>query len=93
MIDTGDARGFVEHEWSGRTARLGTATLELGGSAPRCIMTTRAQAGLPRDPSVLRTLVAENRHEFMGMSMPCLGIYAKVAEPGDIAVGDELRLT
>lgn len=92
LIDTGDAEGFLEHAWSGRAATLGGARLELGAAAPRCIMTTHAQAGLPRDPSILRTLVEQNRREFMGMMMPCLGIYAKVAEPGDVAVGDELVL-
>lgn len=92
LIDTGDATGFVEHDWSGRTASLGGAKLELGEAAPRCIMTTRAQAGLPRDPSVLKTLVRENRREFMGMQMPCLGIYAKVSEPGEVTVGDALVL-
>lgn len=92
LLDTGQASGLVEHDWSGASAQLGAAMLELGGPAPRCIMTTRAQAGLPRDPSVLRTLVRENRREFMGMMMPCLGIYAKVTQPGDIAVGDSLTL-
>ena len=92
LLDTGDAEGFVEHEWTGRLARLGEATLELGGPAPRCIMTTRPQLGLPRDPTILRTLVQENRREMMGMMMPCLGIYAKVASPGRVAVGDRLVL-
>ncbi len=92
LLDTGAASGFVEHEWSGRSATLGGATLELGAAAPRCIMTTREQAGLPKDPSILKTLVQQNRREFMGMQMPCLGIYAKVTSPGEVAIGDELRL-
>lgn len=92
LIDTGEAEGFVEHDWSGASAMLGSAALELGGPVPRCIMTTRAQAGLPRDPGVLRTLVAENRRDFMGMQMPCLGIYAKVVQPGEVALGDRLTL-
>ncbi len=91
LIDTGAADGFVENEWSGRTATLGGATLELGGAAPRCIMTTRAQAGLPRDPAVLKALVRENRQEFLGMMMPSLGLYAKVTTPGEVSIGDELR--
>lgn len=90
LINTGDGIGFTENEWRGKTARLGEATLEFGEVAPRCIMTTRAQAGLPRDPTILKTLVRENRQEFMGMQMPCLGIYAKVTTPGAIRVGDEL---
>ncbi|MGH0035410.1 MAG: MOSC domain-containing protein [Myxococcota bacterium] len=92
VLDTGDAGGFPEHDWSGRTATLGGARLELGGPTPRCLMSTLAQEGLPRDPSIMRTLIRENRREFMGMQMPCLGIYAKVVEPGEIAVGDALTL-
>ncbi|MFT5287607.1 MAG: hypothetical protein ACI8W3_000900 [Myxococcota bacterium] len=93
VIDTEDATGFLENDWSGKTATLGGATIEFGGPAPRCIMTTRAQAGLPRDPSVLKTLVKQNRREFMGMMMPCLGIYAKVTKPGEIQIGDALTFT
>jgi len=92
VIDTGDATGFVENDWVGRTASLGGAKLELGLAAPRCVMTTRPQRGLPKDIRVLRTLVQENRQEFMGMQMPCLGIYAKVTQPGPISLGDELRI-
>lgn len=91
LIDTGDASGFVENDWVERTASLGSAKLTFGAAAPRCVMTTRPQAGLPRDPAVLRTLARENRREFMGLQMACLGIYARVTTPGTIAVGDELR--
>lgn len=92
VIDTGLTTGFVENDWVGRKAKLGEASLEFGAASPRCIMTTRAQAGLPRDPSVLRALVQENRHEFMGLMMPCLGLYAKVTRPGAVGVGDALVL-
>ena len=76
----------------GRTASLGGAELEFGALAPRCIMTTRVQKDLPKDPGILKTLVQNNRHEFMGFSMPCLGIYAKVTSPGPVSVGDTLQL-
>lgn len=92
VLDTGDATGFVENDWVGRTATLGGATLALGQAAPRCVMTTRPQRGLPKDIRVLRTLVQENQQEFMGLQMPCLGIYAKVTQPGPISVGDELKI-
>ena len=55
-------------------------------------MTTRVQKGLPKDPRILKTLVQNNRHDYMGFSMPCLGIYATVRRPGTVAVGDQLRL-
>lgn len=92
VIDTGDRVGFLENDWNGRSATLGATTLEFGNAAPRCAMTTRAQAGLPRDPNVLRTLVQQNRREFMGLDLPCLGVYAKVSTGGEIRVGDELRI-
>lgn len=92
LFDTGDAEGFVENDWCGRAATLGEARLELGAPAPRCIMITRPQLGLPRDPGILKTIFRENRLETLGMQMACLGIYAKVTRPGAIAVGDALVL-
>ncbi|MDG2304616.1 MAG: MOSC domain-containing protein [Candidatus Binatia bacterium] len=93
VLDTGDEDGFLENDWSGCIASLGSARVEFGAVAPRCIMTTRPQAGFPRDLEVLRTLARENRQEFMGMQMPCLGVYAKVLQPGSVSVGDELTFS
>jgi hypothetical protein len=47
-------------------------------------MTIQAQADLPRDPSVLRTIVQVAGQE--------LGIYASVVQPGRLAVGDEVEI-
>jgi uncharacterized protein YcbX len=82
LHDDGD--GFVEQSWSGRRALLGTAVIELGAPCPRCIMTTRAFAGLPEDRSIMRTLVRENHQ--------ALGVYGTVVQPGTVRVGDELQL-
>jgi uncharacterized protein YcbX len=92
LIDSDGSAGFLENEWVGRTANLGDAELEFSALAPRCIMTTRVQKGLPKDPTILKTLVQNNRHDYMGFSMPCLGIYATVRRPGTVSVGDQLRL-
>lgn len=92
LLDCGEASGFLENDWVGRTARLGEAEITFGALAPRCIMTTRVQQGLPKDPAILKTLVQNNRHDYMGFSMPCLGIYASVSRPGMVTVGDELQL-
>ena len=91
LIDTGDAEGLPENEWEDRTATLGGATIRFGSTAPRCVMTTRAQAGLPRDKAVLQTIAAANKRPFGGFGdFPSLGIYATVVDPGPVAVGDQL---
>ena len=95
VIDTGPtaATGFVENEWRNRSARLGGATLTLTDPSPRCVMTTVAQGELPRDLEVLRTLARHNRIETPGLgAFACLGLYAEVASPGPVAVGDALVL-
>ena len=94
LLDTGGAApGFVENEWVGRRAQLGTAVIEFGTAAPRCVMTTLAQGDLPEDRNVLRTIAKHNRQEFAGFGdFACLGIYAEVVEPGDARVGDQCVL-
>jgi uncharacterized protein YcbX len=49
-------------------------------STARCEMTVQAQAALPKDPTVLRTIVREAGQQ--------LGIYASVLQPGRVAAGD-----
>ena len=51
--------------------------------APRCSMTIQAQAGLPKDPRVLRTIVKAGQD---------LGLYASVQTAGRVSVGDEVEL-
>jgi uncharacterized protein YcbX len=80
----GTADAFPEHEWSGRRIRIGTLTAEITIPCMRCVMTTLPFADLPKDPRIMRTLVRETRQ--------CLGAYARVAEPGDVRVGDAFEL-
>jgi uncharacterized protein YcbX len=72
--------GFVETAWLGRKLRVGGATLEVTIACPRCVMITHGFEDLPRDPSIMRTLVREAAQK--------LGVYARVTEPGAVAVGD-----
>jgi hypothetical protein len=91
LIDTED--GWVEDGWQDRTATLGGARLSITSAAPRCVMPTLAQSGLPDDKRVLQHLAAEHRLEFAGLGeVACLGVYAEVLEPGPIVVGDPLVL-
>jgi MOSC domain-containing protein len=85
LIDTErDIRGLIEAEWDGRTVRVGGAELKCEMATVRCGMTMQAQAGLEKDPSVLRTIVRDADQN--------LGIYASVATTGGVRVGDLVEL-
>jgi uncharacterized protein YcbX len=82
VVDTGaEPAGFVEQGWVGRTLRLGEEVrLAVTRPCPRCIMVTLAQAGLPRDVGVLRTVARAN-----GLHA---GVYATVLHGGQVRCGD-----
>ena len=60
----------------------------------RCVMTTLAQDGLPKDTEILRTLAQHNRIE-VGTAgrFACAGVYAVVEAPGSMRLGDSVELT
>lgn len=75
--------GFPEAAWTGGTLALGTAAAFVDCPTPRCSMPTRAQADLPADPKVLKTIVIEAER--------CLGAYATVTQAGEVREGDTVR--
>jgi uncharacterized protein YcbX len=86
--------GFVENDWIGHELRLGEgARIKVALPDPRCVMTTVAQDGLPKDTDVLRTLVGHNRIQVAELGqLPCAGVYAVVAAPGTVRIGDRVLL-
>ena len=76
--------GLVEADWSGRTLRIGGLELACWIPAVRCGMTTHATDGLPKDPSVLRSIVHDAGQN--------LGVYGAAANESRVAVGDEVEL-
>lgn len=85
LIETeSNIEGLVEAGWGSRTLRLGALLLKCEMPTVRCGMTTHAQAGLPKDPTVLRTIVRDAGQN--------LGIYASAPNSGSVAVGDEVEL-
>jgi uncharacterized protein YcbX len=86
--------GFVENSWVGHELGLGDgARINVALPDPRCVMTTVAQGDLPKDTDVLRTLVGHNRVQVGELGQfPCAGVYAVVAAPGTVRVGDRVLM-
>jgi uncharacterized protein len=93
LVETTEAKGFVENNWATKTAMIADAAIAFGLASPRCVMTTVAQNDLPRDLTILQTLARENKLDFAGFgNFACLGVYAEVTTPGTVRVGDTLSM-
>ncbi|MGH9971484.1 MAG: MOSC domain-containing protein [Pyrinomonadaceae bacterium] len=85
LIKTNDEiRGLAEAGWAGRTLRVGEVQFNCEIPTARCGMTTHGHSGLPKDPSVLRSIVKDADQN--------LGVYASVVQGGGISIGDEVEL-
>ena len=72
-----------ELSWVGRTATIGSATVEFVIACPRCVMVTRAiDDSVGEDREVLRYVVRELNQD--------VGVYANIIEPGTLSMGDEI---
>jgi len=93
VLDTG-APGFLENGWLGHQLGIGDAVwLDVKEPDSRCVMTTLAQDDLPDDPDVMRTMTEHNRIPARGGRLaPCAGVYASVATPGAVSVGDRVTI-
>ncbi len=86
LVDTGaDAGGFVEDGWLQGTLEVGDG-LKVAAMQPalRCVMTTLPQPGIDRDPAIFRTAAHHHRSN--------VGVFASVAAPGRVRIGDPLYL-
>jgi uncharacterized protein YcbX len=73
----------LEDGWLGRRFALGSARIEVTQRMERCVMTTNPQEELGHDPAILRAVTRLND--------VCLGVAARVVQPGVVRVGDALR--
>ncbi len=81
LVETGPGAGaHVERSWIGRTVQIGGFAIRGEMPTVRCAMPMHEQKDLPRDPSILRTIVRE--------ADQCLGLYASIASTGAASVGD-----
>jgi uncharacterized protein len=84
LIDAQRASGKPELDWCGREIRVGDVRAKVEMPVVRCSMTTQSQADLPKDPSVLRTIVRESDQN--------VGVYASVVSAGNVRVGDPVEI-
>jgi uncharacterized protein YcbX len=85
LVDTGPhAAEHIERRWAGRRVRIGRFTVKGEMPTVRCAMPTHGQLGLPRDASVLRTVVRE--------ADQCLGLYASVVAAGSVGLGEPVEV-
>lgn len=75
-------RPFLEDDWVGREVRIGTATIVVTMTSPRCVMVDMEIADLPAQHGNLRAVG--------GLHEACLGVVADVLVPGTVTVGDEV---
>jgi uncharacterized protein len=93
LIDAGDTPAD-EDEWIGCDLHLGADTvIHVVGPTPRCVMTMLAQAGLPRDPGVLKTIATIGLKQIEPLGQfACAGSYAEVITPGVVRRGDQVGI-
>ncbi|CZT36040.1 MOSC domain-containing protein [Rhizobium sp. 9140] len=82
LVETEAPPGFVENDWIGRRIVIGSLEITATEGTKRCGMTMISQPGVPEQPDVLRSILRGNRRN--------LGIYADIAAPGRISLGDEV---
>ncbi len=83
-----------EDDWLGCDVYLGEqAVVHLVLPTPRCVMTTLAQPGLPKDAFVLKTIARFGLKDLatFGQSA-CAGWYADIVTPGIVRRGDPIRV-
>jgi uncharacterized protein len=74
----------VEQDWVSKRLVIGDAIIDCVGATPRCGAVTRAQPEFAADKTILRTIVKDANQN--------VGVYAMIANGGNIRVGDPVFL-
>lgn len=84
LIDTGDAEGLLEVDWTGKKLRLGEVVIEMKTTTVRCSVPAHAQRDFGSSRAVGRALIENTKQH--------LGSYCNVLEGGTVNLGDEVEL-
>jgi uncharacterized protein len=88
LIELDDCRPHQEDEWIGRRVRVGGAVVAVAEPDHRCAITTMNPTSGDVDFPALKVLAGYRRR---GRRLP-FGVYADVAVPGDVRVGDAVDI-
>ena len=84
LIDTGDAEGLLEVDWTGKKLRLGDVVIEMHTTTVRCSVPSHAQRDVSSSRAVGRALIDHTKQH--------LGSYCTVLESGTVSLGDQVEL-
>jgi uncharacterized protein YcbX len=92
VIETLDETPFVENEWVGGVLAVGNALLlKVILPTPRCAVPTLGHGSAGVDPQLTRVIGTLNKVAVLDMGvLACLGAYAQILRPGDVAIGDSV---
>jgi uncharacterized protein len=82
---------YEEDTWARRSVRVGDTTINVLGQIPRCVVTTLEPDTGEKDFPTL-TVIAGYRPRIGGRGGLPFGMYAEVATPGAVRVGDPVEL-
>jgi uncharacterized protein YcbX len=85
LLETDARDTLTELAWCGGTLDAGSFRARIETPTPRCSMPSRSQPGLAADPRIMKTIAAHAER--------CLGVYASIAKPGRVQVGDRVDIT
>jgi hypothetical protein len=89
VLDVG-GEGFVEDAWTGRSLRVGEVELRVLTPTPRCLVPGVVAPAVDR---LYRRLAEAHRLQIRDLGrLACLGAYATVTTPGDVALGDRVEV-
>jgi len=89
LVEIEGVEPLEEEAWDGRVLRVGEALVRVGQTVGRCANTTHDPDTGRRDFDTLRA-IAERRGRREDGEI-CLGVYAQVAQPGRVRVGDTVE--
>lgn len=83
------AAAHGEDEWLGQEVRVGTALVRVKIRDSRCVMTTHSPDTGDTDMDTLKVIASYRVDQPKEVNF---GVYCTVAEPGEVAIGDEVTL-